>query len=231
MKTIFTENTTVGEIVAMLPKASDVFKKNKIDFCCGGDRSLKEAADKRGVAIEELMSQLQDLYAATDEKTEKNWLTATYSELIDHIINKHHRYLLEELPNLSPYVTKVMRVHGGNHPHLIKVHKLFNELKTELEQHLWKEESEVFPLISQFEKQPTNENEQKMKKMIADLTNEHDKTGDIIKEIRRITNDYTLPNGACRTYQLVYNRLEALESDLFEHIHLENNVLFPRILQ
>ncbi|MED0746940.1 iron-sulfur cluster repair di-iron protein, partial [Aeribacillus composti] len=195
MKTIFTENTTVGEIVAMLPKASDVFKKNKIDFCCGGDRSLKEAADKRGVAIEELMSQLQDLYAATDEKTEKNWLTATYSELIDHIINKHHRYLLEELPNLSPYVTKVMRVHGGNHPHLIKVHKLFNELKTELEQHLWKEESEVFPLISQFEKQPTSENEQKMKKMIADLTNEHDKTGDIIKEIRRITNDYTLPNG------------------------------------
>ncbi|WP_339211831.1 iron-sulfur cluster repair di-iron protein [Aeribacillus sp. FSL K6-3256] len=231
MKTIFTENTTVGEIVAMLPKASDVFKKNKIDFCCGGDRSLKEAADKRGVAIEELMSQLQDLYAATDEKTEKNWLTATYSELIDHIINKHHRYLLEELPNLSPYVTKVMRVHGGNHPHLIKVHKLFNELKTELEQHLWKEESEVFPLISQFEKQPTSENEQKMKKMIADLTNEHDKTGDIIKEIRRITNDYILPNGACRTYQLVYNRLEALESDLFEHIHLENNVLFPRILQ
>lgn len=231
MKTIFTENTTVGEIVAMLPKASDVFKKNKIDFCCGGDRSLKEAADKRGVAIEELMSQLQDLYAATDEKTEKNWLTATYSELIDHIINKHHRYLLEELPNLSPYVTKVMRVHGGNHPHLIKVHKLFNELKTELEQHLWKEESEVFPLISQFEKQPTSENEQKMKKMIADLTNEHDKTGDIIKEIRRITNDYTLPNGACRTYQLVYNRLEALESDLFEHIHLEKNVLFPRILQ
>ncbi|KZN96660.1 iron-sulfur cluster repair di-iron protein [Aeribacillus pallidus] len=231
MKTRFTENTTVGEIVAMLPKASDVFKKNKIDFCCGGDRSLKEAADKRGVAIEELMSQLQDLYAATDEKTEKNWLTATYSELIDHIINKHHRYLLEELPNLSPYVTKVMRVHGGNHPHLIKVHKLFNELKTELEQHLWKEESEVFPLISQFEKQPTSENEQKMKKMIADLTNEHDKTGDIIKEIRRITNDYTLPNGACRTYQLVYNRLEALESDLFEHIHLENNVLFPRILQ
>ncbi|WP_339211571.1 iron-sulfur cluster repair di-iron protein [Aeribacillus sp. FSL K6-8210] len=231
MKTIFTENTTVGEIVAMLPKASDVFKKNKIDFCCGGDRSLKEAADKRGVAIEELMSQLQDLYAAIDEKTEKNWLTATYSELIDHIINKHHRYLLEEMPNLSPYVTKVMRVHGGNHPHLIKVHKLFNELKTELEQHLWKEESEVFPLISQFEKQPTSENEQKMKKMIADLTNEHDKTGDIIKEIRRITNDYTLPNGACRTYQLVYNRLEALESDLFEHIHLENNVLFPRILQ
>ena len=231
MKTIFTENTTVGEIVAMLPKASDVFKKNKIDFCCGGDRSLKEAADKRGVAIEELMSQLQDLYAATDEKTEKNWLTATYSELIDHIINKHHRYLLEELPNLSPYVTKVMRVHGGNHPHLIKVHKLFNELKTELEQHLWKEESKVFPLISQFEKQPTSENEQKMKKMIADLTNEHDKTGDIIKEIRRVTNDYTLPNGACRTYQLVYNRLEALESDLFEHIHLENNVLFPRILQ
>ncbi|MEK5270063.1 iron-sulfur cluster repair di-iron protein [Aeribacillus sp. FSL K6-8394] len=231
MKTIFTENTTVGEIVAMLPKASDVFKKNKIDFCCGGDRSLKEAADKRGVAIEELMSQLQDLYAATDEKTEKNWLTATYSELIDHIINKHHRYLLEELPNLSPYVTKVMRVHGENHPHLIKIHKLFNELKTELEQHLWKEESEVFPLISQFEKQPTSENEQKMKKMIADLTNEHDKTGDIIKEIRRITNDYTLPNGACRTYQLVYNRLEALESDLFEHIHLENNVLFPRILQ
>lgn len=231
MKTMFTENTAVGEIVAMLPKASDVFKKYKIDFCCSGDRSLKEAADKRGVAIEELMNQLQDLYAQTDEKTEKNWLTASYPELIDHIINKHHRYLLEELPNLSPYVTKVMRVHGGNHPHLIKVHQLFNELKTELEQHLWKEESEAFPLIIQYDQQPTSENEQKMKNIVGELTKEHDKTGDIIKEIRRITNDYTLPNGACRTYQLVYNRLEALESDLFEHIHLENNVLFPRILQ
>lgn len=230
MENMFTAQSTVGEIVAMFPKASDLFKTYKIDFCCGGNRPLAEALAEKNVPVEDVLHQLQTMYQQSLEKVEKNWLEASYTELIDHIIQKHHRFLMEELPQLSPYVTKVLRVHGPEQPHLVQVHKLFNELKTELEQHLMKEETKAFPLIIQFEQHPTKENEQAMKQVIEELVAEHDTAGDIIKEIRQITNDFTPPFDACGTYRLVYNRLEALEEDLFTHIHLENNILFPRIL-
>lgn len=230
MENMFTAQSTVGEIVAMFPKASDLFKTYKIDFCCGGNRPLAEALAEKNVPVEDVLHQLQTMYQQSLEKVEKNWLEASYTELIDHIIQKHHRFLMEELPQLSPYVTKVLRVHGPEQPHLVQVHKLFNELKTELEQHLMKEETKAFPLIIQFEQHPTKENERAMKQVIEELVAEHDTAGDIIKEIRQITNDFTPPFDACGTYRLVYNRLEALEEDLFTHIHLENNILFPRIL-
>ncbi|ANB61367.1 iron-sulfur cluster repair di-iron protein [Anoxybacteroides amylolyticum] len=230
METMFTAQSTVGEIVAIFPKASDLFKAYKIDFCCGGNRPVAEALAEKNLPIEDILHQLQTMYQQSLEKVEKNWLEASYTELIDHIVQKHHRFLMEELPQLSPYVTKVLRVHGSEQPHLVQVHKLFNELKTELEQHLVKEETKAFPLIIQFEQHPTKENEQAMKEVIEELVAEHDTAGDIIKEIRKITNDFTPPFDACGTYRLVYNRLEALEEDLFTHIHLENNILFPRIL-
>jgi len=230
MEKMFTAQSTLGEIVAVFPKASDLFKTYKIDFCCGGNRLLAEALAEKNLLVEDILQQLQTMYEQSLEKVEKNWLEASYTELIDHIIQKHHRFLMEELPQLSPYVTKVLRVHGPEQPHLVQVHKLFNELKTELEQHLMKEETKAFPLIIQFEQHPTKENEQAMKQVIEELVAEHDTAGDIIKEIRQITNDFTPPFDACGTYRLVYNRLEALEEDLFTHIHLENNILFPRIL-
>jgi regulator of cell morphogenesis and NO signaling len=230
MEKRFTEQSIIGDIVAQFPKASDLFKSYRIDFCCGGQRPLKEAIQERNLDGKAILEQLNTLYAQSLEKDEKNWSEASYSELIDHIIQKHHRYLAEELPNLSPYVTKVLRVHGAHHPHLAQVHKLFNELKTELEQHTIKEETHAFPLILQFEETPTPENREMMKQAIRELINEHDVAGDIIKTIREITNDFTPPEDACRTYRLVYNRLEALEEDLLEHIHLENNILFPRVL-
>lgn len=230
MEKMFTAQSTVGEIVAVFPKASDLFKMYKIDFCCGGNRPLAEALAEKNLLVEDILQQLQTLYQQSLQKVEKNWLEASYTELIDHIIQKHHRFLMEELPQLSPYVTKILRVHGPEQPHLIQVNKLFNDLKTELEQHLIKEETKAFPLIVQFEQHPTKENEQAMKQVIEELVAEHDTAGDIIKKIREITNDLTPPLDACGTYRLVYSRLEALEEDLFTHIHLENNILFPRIL-
>src|SRR5690606_23815499 len=117
-------------------------------------------------------------------------------ELIDHIINKHHRYLNEELPQLSPYVTKVLRVHGAEHKHLAKVHSLFSQLKAELEQHTIKEEAESFPFILQYEQNPTPENLEQVRKMVAELEDDHDGAGEIIKELRKITDDFTPPAGA-----------------------------------
>lgn len=230
MEKRFTEQSIIGDIVAQFPKASDIFKSYKIDFCCNGQRPLKEAIQERNLDGEAILEQLNTLYTQSLEKDEKNWSEVSYSELIDHIIQKHHRYLAEELPKLSPYVTKVLRVHGADHPHLVQVHKLFNALKTELEQHTIKEETYAFPLILQFEKTPTPENSETMKQAIRELVDEHDVAGDMIKTIREITNDFPPPEDACRTYRLVYNRLEALEENLLEHIHLENNILFPRIL-
>lgn len=231
MGKVFTENSTVAEVVTIFPKASDFFKSNRIDFCCGGNRPLKEALLERNLPVEKVVQQLNELYDKSFEKVEVNWNEATYTEIIEHIVSKHHRYLNEELPLLSPYVTKVLRVHGNENPHLVKVHQLFNELKIELEQHLIKEETNAFPLVLKYEQQPTEENKESMKQIISELAFEHEKAGDLMKEIRNITNDFTPPSHACGTYRLVYNRLEALESDLFEHVHLENNILFLRILK
>ena len=216
MKRIFTENSVIGDIVTQFPKASDLFKSYRIDFCCGGNRPIIDAINERSLSAEEILTKLNTLYHETKQlnESEFDWKTASYSELIDYIVNKHHRYLNEELPLLSPYVTKVLRVHGAGQPHLAQIHKLFHELKTELEQHLIKEETEDFPLILAFEQNPTDENYMKLRKVVDELENEHNHAGDIIKELRKVTNDFTPPVGACGTYRLVYQRLEALESDL-----------------
>ncbi|WP_020060473.1 iron-sulfur cluster repair di-iron protein [Bacillus sp. 123MFChir2] len=232
MEHVFTETSVIGDIVTKFPKASDLFKSYRIDFCCGGNRPLIDAIHERNLSVEEVITKLNTLYHETKALNESkiDWTIASYSELINYIVNKHHRYLNEELPQLSPYVTKVFRVHGSKQPHLAQIHKLFNELKTELEQHIIKEETEDFPLILAFEQNPTDENYTKLRKVVEQLESEHSHAGDIIKELRNITNDFTPPEGACGTYRLVYQRLASLESDLFQHIHLENNILFPRAI-
>ena len=230
MEYVFNEQSNIGEVITKFPKAGDLFKSYRIDFCCGGNRPLIDAINERNLSSEEVVGKLNELFYDMKERNEReiDWNSATYAELIDHIVNKHHRYLNEELPQLTPYVTKVLRVHGAEHTHLARVHTLFNQLKSELEQHTIKEDTEAFPLILEYEKNPSTENMTRMKNLIEELESEHDGAGDIIKELRDITNDFTPPFGACGTYRLVYQRLEHLESDLFQHIHLENNILFPR---
>ncbi|MDX8364490.1 iron-sulfur cluster repair di-iron protein [Cytobacillus sp. IB215665] len=227
----FDENMIVGEVVAEFPKASDIFKSYRIDFCCNGNRPIKESALERNVSTKKIIAELNKLYEEkeNDSSSQHNWNSASITELINRIIDKHHRYLEEELPQLSPYVTKVMRVHGQTHPELIQVHKLFNTLKADLEEHLISEETELFPSFLSFERDPSNSNRDKIVNILEATKNEHDNAGDILKELRTVTNNFTPPLGACRTYQLVFNRLEELESDLFEHIHLENNILFNKI--
>jgi regulator of cell morphogenesis and NO signaling len=233
MTQTFTESSIIGNIVTEFPKASDFFKANRIDFCCGGNRPLIEAIEERNLSAEEILSELNALYDEAKKLSEStiDWNQASSNELIQYIVGKHHRYLNEELPKLSPYVTKVLRVHGAQHPHLAQIHKLFHQLKTELEQHTIKEETEDFPALIAFEEKPTSVNKEKVLTILSALEDEHQHAGDLIKEIRKVTNDFTPPPGACGTYRLVYQRLEELESDLFEHIHLENNILFPRAAQ
>lgn len=229
----FTETTFVRDIVNDTPKTSDIFKKHRIDFCCGGARPLNEAAEERGVNVEQLIEELKIIYDKDDhgEDDIKKWLEADSLDLVDHIINKYHRSLEEELPLLTPYVTKVAKVHGGNHSHLLRVQELFKELKNELLEHTKKEETTVFPMLLSLKEVEDANEKAAIVDHILELEKEHDHAGAILHELRVITNDFTPPEEACGTFRLVYKRLEMLEGDTFIHVHLENNVLFPRFLE
>jgi len=227
----FTENTLVKDIVNELPKSSDVFKRNRIDFCCGGNIPLKEAATGAGVSLDQLIGNLTEVYEKreTGEIDWKAWMDKESNDIINHVIDKYHRPLLEELANLSPYVTKVSRVHGGNHPELLTMYELFYEFKKEMLEHTAKEEELVFPLIQKLE--GLNEDElQEALNSIRELEKEHDHAGSLLKELRNVTSDFNPPMDACGTYRLVYKRLEMLEGETFNHVHMENNILFPRYL-
>jgi regulator of cell morphogenesis and NO signaling len=225
----FSTNTLVRDIVNELPKTSDVFKKFRIDFCCGGNIALSEAIAANGINEQAIMEELKAVFEknSSAETDVEVWTKSDSTTIIDHVINHYHRTSEEELSLLSPYVTKVSRVHGDSHPELLKVHELFYEFKKELVEHMAKEEEVVFPLIKQLA-DGTVENREEAIKMIVELEKEHDHAGEILRQIRAVTSDYTLPLDACGTYRLVYKRLEDLEGLTFMHVHLENNILFPR---
>lgn len=227
----FKETSLVRDIVNELPKSSDLFKSYRIDFCCGGNRPVAEAAAERNVNMETLMAELAEVYKnSVNEPIDLEVWTNTDSQtLINHVIDKYHRPLEEELSMLSPYVTKVARVHGDSHPELIRMHDLFYELKKELLEHTAKEEATVFPMLLKLAEAEGAEREEMMKE-IQELEKEHDHAGAILKELRDITSDFVPPIDACGTYRLVYKRLEMLEGETFMHVHLENNILFPRYL-
>lgn len=224
----------LGDIVAKYPRASEVFKAYKIDFCCGGGRTLREVLQGTDIDPEGLMEVLENICRQEDpiSAEQTDWINASSKELIDHIVNTHHGYLKKELPVISEYIAKILRVHGIHHGEsLFRLHTLFHTLKTELEQHLIKEEELLFPLIQEYEKHPSKEIYDKLTKVMAETEGEHDGAGDLLKQMRAITDQYTMPADGCTTYALTYQKLEALESDMFQHVHLENNILFSRYPQ
>jgi regulator of cell morphogenesis and NO signaling len=225
-------NTLVKDIVNEFPKSSDVFKKHRIDFCCGGNIPIEQAATLSNVELDLLISELNIVIEKSnpEETNLEVWTDSNSNTIIDHIITHYHRPLIEELSLLSPYVTKVSRVHGDHHPELLKVNELFYEFKKEMLEHTEKEEEIVFPLIKKLEANAV-ENTEEAINMIIELEKEHDAAGAILKELRTITSDFALPFDACGTYTLVYQRLEMLEADTFMHVHLENNILFPRYIK
>ncbi|WP_238948615.1 iron-sulfur cluster repair di-iron protein [Clostridium sp. YIM B02569] len=228
----FNSNQKIGEIVTKFPNAADIFKEYKIDFCCGGDRPLITAIDEQGVNEAEILEKINASYEKLQNKlytNNKNWVEAPFDELVDHIVNVHHGYLYENLPKISELTTKILRVHGGNHPELSKVHKLFHTVKMELEAHLIEEETIQYPAIKEYLRSNSEVDLDKAINIINQLQDEHTGAGDILKELRKVTNDYKAPSDGCNTYKLTYAKLEEMESDIFQHIHLENNILFPRL--
>jgi regulator of cell morphogenesis and NO signaling len=231
MSKVFNVEEKIGKIAVKFPKSMEIFKEYNIDFCCGGDRILGDVIREQKLNAEEIMTKIEEEYnrIISEISSDVDWNTAAYSKLIDYVINTHHAYLTKELPKISELSAKILRVHGENHEELRKVYKLFHSLKMELDQHLIKEEEIVFPLIKEYEKNNSKQVLEKALKVIRELEEEHEGAGDILKELREITEGYSAPEDGCNTYRMTYQLLEELEGDLFKHIHLENNILFPRL--
>lgn len=234
--TTFNREQKIGEIVTKFPKAADIFQEYRLDFCCGGDRPLSTAIQEDGQEQkeEEILAKVNKVYEEfleNKEEEQKDWTKAPLDELVDHIVNTHHAYLFENLPKIGDLAMKILRVHGENHPELSKVFKLFNTIKMELEEHLIKEETVQYPAIRQYLRTDSREDLEKALNIIEDLKDEHTGAGDILRELRKVTNDYEVPSDGCETYKLTYMKLQEMESDIFQHVHLENNILFPRLYE
>ena len=225
---------TVREYALEMPGATRIFEKLGIDYCCGGGKSLAEACAKAGVAVDEVLGSLERTEHSDETSASEGWQTASLAELIKHIVEKHHTFTREELARLEALLAKVCGVHGQNHPELFRIQNLFQELSRELDPHMLKEERVLFPYIIQMEEAAKNNRTLPappfgtVRNPVRVMMAEHDAAGDILRKMRAASSDYTLPEDACISYQTLYSALAALEADLHQHIHLENNILFPR---
>jgi regulator of cell morphogenesis and NO signaling len=230
---------TVRELAVELPYAPRVFEKLGIDFCCGGKRPLTEACNATGVALTDVVDQLEQAEQAIREGREaaaKNWSPSPMGEIINQILTRHHAYVREESPRIQQLLDKVSSKHGENHPELLQVRELFSALIGELMVHLMKEEQILFPYILRMEESQISGEPLPpscfgtVRNPIQMMCMEHDSAGEILKQIHQQSNDLKPPADACMSYQAVYRDLLAFEADLHQHIHLENNVLFPKAL-
>jgi regulator of cell morphogenesis and NO signaling len=216
---------TVGELAVENPAAARVFEKNRIDYCCGGKNSLETACKERGIALEALLDKLA---ASKPESEEHDWKTAPLNDLIVYIVARHHAYLKSELPRIVDLFAKVLRAHGEREPRLAEVSEVFEVLKEELDAHLMKEEMILFPAITRIEAGSSSGAPCSIEHPIARMEWEHESAGRALAQMRHLTLDYYIPEEACNTYRALFAALIELEGDLHQHIHLENNILFPR---
>lgn len=232
MERIINKNLKLGEVVSIFPGSSEIFNELKIDYCCGGHDNLGEALKEKGLNEDLIIERLNDEYEkfVKSNAEYRDWRKEKPTVLMKYIEETHHDFTKKELREIDALLFKVLKVHFSHHgEELMKVHKLFGALKTELEEHLVKEEENLFPLIRAYEKTKDEKYQQAIEKFIKETEDEHDAAGDILKEMESITRDFKAPEGACTTFKLVYDKIHNLEKDLFIHIYLENSVLFKII--
>jgi len=228
-------NLTVGEIVTKDFRTASVFSDYKIDFCCGGNKTLKEACEEKLVNIAELQDELNK---ATQSKAGgMDFNSWPLDLLVDYIEKTHHRYINEKAPLLSQYLEKIQEVHGERHSELLEIFDLFSQSATALEMHMHKEEKILFPFIRQLAEH--NNSDQRtypghfgtVKNPIAMMMEEHTMEGERFDKISQLSGGYAVPEDACNTYRTTYAMLDEFEQDLHKHIHLENNILFPKAIE
>lgn len=225
-------NQMIGEMVAQDYRAAGVFKRFGIDFCCNGKRSLQQACKEKG--IDSAMIE-QELHALKQQPTalQHSYQDWSVDFLADYIVNRHHTYIRKAIPEITALAEKVARVHGKRHPETQEIFYNWKALASELESHLLKEENILFPYIKKMASANESSNPPfgSVQNPVRMMEMEHEDAGELMLTIRRLSDDFTPPEDACTTYRVLFNFLAAFESDLHEHIHLENNILFPKAME
>lgn len=224
------------DIVALNYKAASVFEKYGIDFCCRGNRPLKEACEKKNVNLDYVLADLENMDQTVVNGDNNRYNLWELDYLIQYIVNNHHRYVLSQVPVVSAHLSKIASVHGNNHPYLAEVASLFTELSNELLSHMYKEEKMLFPMITKMveiknSNGSLNGTNVSVTMPIAVMESEHTSAGSILEKIREITDNLTLPADACNTFALTYTEIDEFEKDLHRHIFLENSILFPKAIE
>jgi regulator of cell morphogenesis and NO signaling len=229
---------TVRDLALEFPNATRVFEKLGIDYCCGGNRSLEEACAAANLSADEILDSLEMAEPASQAgRKEGNWQVEPLADVIAHINSTHHKYTREEIARLGPLFDKVCSVHGKNHPELPQVRTSFQGLAQELTLHMMKEERILFPYIVRMEESVIQKEPVlpppfgSVQNPVSMMMHEHDSAGEALRAMRQASAGYTLPGDACISYQTLYKALADLEADLHQHIHLENNILFPRAIE
>jgi len=229
---------TVREVAIELPQSTRLFETLKLDYCCGGNRPLTEACASIGIEVGEVMGMLESVSQSEPQGNGAvDFQKLPLSELIAHILDTHHVFTKQEMTRLELLSKKVISAHGENHPELHKVGALFETLCADLKPHMFKEEQILFPYISALASASLENSAAPfapfgtVNNPIRMMMMEHDAAGEILRELRTVTSDYRTPSDGCISYHTLYEALEAFEKDLHQHIHLENNILFPRAIE
>ncbi|MGE5811535.1 MAG: iron-sulfur cluster repair di-iron protein [Ignavibacteria bacterium] len=224
---------TLSEIVTKNYKAAEVFERYGLDFCCRGNKLIPDACNEKGLNKDEILADLMSLNG-NGQTHHFNFNEWDLSILTDYIVNKHHNYIRKMIPVISAHTQKVASVHGENHPETIAIAKHFSVVYKDLKQHMMKEEQMLFPFIKYLSKAEQNKSSAErpffgtVKNPIKMMEIEHQNAGDELSGIRDLSDNYTPPDDACNTYKVCYQELKEFEEDLHQHVHLENNILFPK---
>lgn len=230
------EQSIIGDLVASNYKYSSVFKAFGIDFCCQGNRTIEEAAEQKELDSFEIIQQLHAAGTISNQDV-KDYQSWPLDVLCDYIEKKHHRYVEEGAAEIRPYLSKIVKVHGAQHLELLEVENLFNASVMELAAHMKKEELILFPYIRKMcaAKAGKSPNPQapfgSIQNPINAMNQDHNHEGERFRTISSLTNNYSVPSDGCNTYRVTLALLKEFEDDLHLHIHLENNILFPKAIE
>lgn len=229
MTTLDTD-ATLAELVTARPALASRLDALGLDYCCGGQQRLCDAVRAAGLDLDAVVAALESVDAEPDDE---DWTTMGPADLVDHLEATHHAYLREALPRLGALVDKVTGVHGERHPELAEVRTLFGSLRADLEPHLMKEERILFPMVRELVTATTAPNFHcgSLANPIRVMLAEHDMAGELLARLRAVTDGYTVPGDACASYEALYRGLAELEADTHLHVHKENNLLFPAVLE
>jgi regulator of cell morphogenesis and NO signaling len=221
------EEQTIGQMVAERPGRAQVFEKYGIDYCCGGKKILAHACSELDLDAQQVMQAIT-AYDASHASAGVDWTRASMSDLADHIITAHHDYLRASLPRLSYLTARVRNAHSDKYPELAELYSVFDRLRVGLETHTMKEETVLFPCIKQLDRGEAPSAGCSVVHAVSVMEAEHDEAGNGLKKIRELTNDFTPPSDTCNTHRALLFSLQELESDMHQHVHKENSILFPR---